>query len=205
MKEVYTCSAHDESIIMIYDQDPLFDAVSDILEDTYGIEKEKFGTSDIMLKGDEVSLMKLPLEQLMKEKLAVHVPIGESNQRVTVFGQQYALNTRDDEHMTIYSLKMLLDMIEAEIAAGGPVWFYNIAFANETDPYILGVIKPAEDGITADAAFAQFRESEEALTADQFKERLQALKIQGFINDRKAGEDDPLLYPSEKTLKVQTI
>ncbi|TWV98659.1 hypothetical protein [Chitinophaga pinensis] len=69
MKEVYTCAAHDESIIMIYEQDPLFDAVSDILEDTSGIEKERFGTSDIMLSGEQISLMKIPLEELIKESL----------------------------------------------------------------------------------------------------------------------------------------
>ncbi|WP_186774433.1 hypothetical protein [Chitinophaga pinensis] len=49
----------------------------------------------------------------------------------------------------------------------------------------MGVIKPAEDGITTDAAFAQFSESQDLLTAGQFKERVDALKTQGFIIDKK--------------------
>jgi hypothetical protein len=73
------------------------------------------------------------------------------------------------------------------------------------DILILGLLKAAEDGIGLDAAFKKFSEQVDEVTANEFKERVEALKAQDFIIDKSEGQEDPLLYPSEKTLRIQTI
>lgn len=203
MKKIYTCSANDDSIIMLYEGEPLFKAVMYMLEDIYGIEKDSFGSKDLLLQGKDIPLMKESLEQAIQEKLAVFAPIGEPNVKMNWLGEIFALNTRDSEQQAIYYLSVLLDMVNIETTAGGPIWFYNIAFADHIDHYLLSLIKAVADGIPMDATFAKLREKHEGVTAGEFDERITGLKEQGFIQDTGPAGKDTLLYPSEKTLKVQ--
>ena len=208
MRAIYTCSEHSDSVVMIYSESPLFEVLSELLETTYGVRKETFGASDITLTGEDIPLLKSQVEQAIKEKLEVFEPFGEANEERVLFGRKYRLNTRDDEHEAIYSLGMLLDMADEEMAAKGTIWFYNMSAENDMDIYLLGLFKAEEEGIELEAAFEKFRERFEQfedVAADEFKERMEALKAHDFIVDKKADQEATLWYPTEKTLRIQTI
>jgi hypothetical protein len=205
---MYACSEHTDNRVVIDDGYPMFAEMSQLWQVTYDKEKGVFGNGDILIGGDDIPSLKAQLEHTLKQKLqTVQVADFPSNS-ITLFGRTYGLDIRNDEHLTIILMAMMLDMAVTEIERGGAIWLYDLSVKkDEINSCMLSMIKSAPTGLTAEAAFDKFRTifpRFATLPVAAFADRLDILKAKDFIVE-KADDDGTRLYPAEKTLRIAYI
>lgn len=191
---------------MLYEGRRLFQELSERIEQAFGIEKDTFGALDIAVSGKDIPMLKVLLEQLLKDKLQVFKTFEVPNTSETFFGKEYKLDTRNEEHNAIRTLAMLLRMVDREVESGGSIWFYEHGPVDKgINRYVLSVFKAAPEGIEQEAAFAKLRERFDEfadLKAEEFADRIEELKAHNFLIDKEGTNQ---LLPSRKTLRINSL
>lgn len=209
VKKVYICSEHTDAKLELNSTRPLFAEIQAIIAAVPDMAavSETLGESDIAIKGDNL-LLAGRVEDNVRERLATFEPSSEASTGTELFGTWYPLDIRNDSHMMMRSMGILLKMLLTEQEKNGSVWFYDMSPVDDINRAILSVVKNKKRGITSEAILEKIKRMDEAymsLSADAFQERLEMLKAHQFIAEKSSRDGIAGWGPTEKTIKIDSI
>ncbi len=209
VKKVYICSEHTDARLELNSTKPLFAEIQAIIASIPDVAdgSDTLGGSDIEIKGDNVLLI-ARLEQNVRERLAVFQPSTDASIPFEMFGTRYSLDIRNDSHMTMRSIGILLKMFLTEQAQHGSVWFYDTSLVDDINRGILSVIKNKKRGVASGDILEKIKRMNEAyvsLSAETFQERLEMLKAHQFITEKSSADGVAGWGPTPKTMKIDSI
>jgi hypothetical protein len=209
VKKVYICSEHTDAKLELNSTRPLFAEVQAIIASVPDMAavSETLGESDIAIRGDNL-LFTGSVEENVRKRLATFAPSSEASTGIELFGTRYPLDVRNDSHMMMRSIGILLKMLLAEREKNGTVWFYDMSPVDDINRAILSVVKNKKRGIAPWDILEKIKRMDEAymsLSADTFQERLEMLKAHQFITEKSSRDGIAGWGPTEKTIKIDSI
>lgn len=208
MRQVYICGEHIDQSNVTGDGFRLFDDLSALLRTTFGEKFPAPGTQDIIIRGEDLVLLKAGLMHELAQRVNNMEEKENANTSIEFMGRSIRLNTRDHAHSTIYTFDSLASVADKEYEKRGGIFLYNISALDSLNTYIMKVFRQAEEGMTISQALEKFRAKYTQFTDlddAAFAGRVETLLAEGFLMKTSSGSGEALFRCSGKSLALKII
>lgn len=207
MKQIYISSDHTEYVFTVSARRALFKALAQLFHSFLHIDEDKLGTDDIILSYPQLSDFKQVLGEELEKRIPLLEPVKDMPHCVRIFDKLVYLNIRNEDHHALYSLGVIMQMVEKEYELQGNIYFYTITDLDEANINLLKYFKYTAAESTLDSSYNIFISTHkdfQEMKENEFKERIAQLVKDRYLEYQEENASWPV-RPAIKSINMKMI
>lgn len=207
MKQIYISSDHTEYVFTVSAGKALFKALARLFHSFLHIDQDKLGADDIILSFPQLNNFKQLLVEELERRIPALEPMNEMPHVVRIFNRLIRLNIRNEDHHALYSLGVIMQMVEKEYEQQGNIYFYSITDLDEANINLLKHFKYTGAESSLDSSYNSFittHKDFQEMKENEFEERIAQLVKDQYLEYQEGKTDWPV-RPAAKTINMKMI